>query len=408
MNRLDKKQIFLGTILGIILSILTLILLTRNIQPLSAQQTTQKYTTLKTENQGFKFVKKYIVYEYKWVEDPSRNKSYTTGPFYRLPCDKKWDEAECRNFVPMSSPIASDANVAYDIDGGCKNRKCWINYRGYIYIGSGYYRDTSLDFGVDYNSDKRKFWYPGKRGQVHELALCDHYWSEFECLGKTAAQGLEDGYDVKIYAVENKITLEAKYVKVVSYPIFNERLASILAQTTIIPYSIIFWVEIPEIRGDPYDPFSFPGKATIEIKPCTHINLRGEIEASSRAALITNLGSNNPSFKVGIRVGTSSGYDYFSTNYVSVPYERNFRLWDDELTRSVGCPKRILTYSFSILSETDAGMENEKRFLNLAILDPVIVWVPDKNTDVLRFKLYWSSRGGPYKVPIQVTLFGAF
>jgi hypothetical protein len=56
MNRLDKKQIFLGTILGIILSILTLILLTRNIQPLSAQQTTQKYTVFKSQNLGFKFV----------------------------------------------------------------------------------------------------------------------------------------------------------------------------------------------------------------------------------------------------------------------------------------------------------------------------------------------------------------
>ena len=55
MNRLDKKQIFIGTILGIILSILTLILLTRNIQPLSAQQTQQKYTVFKTENQGFIF-----------------------------------------------------------------------------------------------------------------------------------------------------------------------------------------------------------------------------------------------------------------------------------------------------------------------------------------------------------------
>jgi len=56
MNRLDKKQIFIGTILGIILSILTLILLTRNIQPLSAQQTTQKYTVFKSQNLGFKFV----------------------------------------------------------------------------------------------------------------------------------------------------------------------------------------------------------------------------------------------------------------------------------------------------------------------------------------------------------------
>jgi hypothetical protein len=64
MNRLDKKQIFLGTILGIILSILTLILLTRNIQPLSAQQTTQKYTTFNTENQGFKFVRRELTSAY--------------------------------------------------------------------------------------------------------------------------------------------------------------------------------------------------------------------------------------------------------------------------------------------------------------------------------------------------------
>ena len=57
MNRLDKKQIFLGTILGIILSILTLILLTRNIQPLSAQQTTPQYMIFKTSREGFKFLK---------------------------------------------------------------------------------------------------------------------------------------------------------------------------------------------------------------------------------------------------------------------------------------------------------------------------------------------------------------
>jgi len=56
MNRLDKKQIFIGTILGIILSILTLILLTRNIQPLSAQQTTPRFTLFKTAREGFKFM----------------------------------------------------------------------------------------------------------------------------------------------------------------------------------------------------------------------------------------------------------------------------------------------------------------------------------------------------------------
>ena len=56
MNRLDKKQIFIGTILGIILSILTLILLTRNIQPLSAQQTQPRFTLFKTAREGFKFM----------------------------------------------------------------------------------------------------------------------------------------------------------------------------------------------------------------------------------------------------------------------------------------------------------------------------------------------------------------
>jgi len=414
MNRLDKKQIFIGTILGIILSILTIILLTRNIQPLSAQQTQQKYTVFKTENQGFKFVKKDIVgYEYKWVEDPSQNKSYTTGPFYRLTCDKEWNEAECRDIIPTSSPIASDANVAYDIDGGCNWQNCWVNYRGYVYIASsgrqpsGYYRDKSLDFGVAYNSDKREFWYPGKEGQVGELASCDNDWNNFECLTKTPIKGQKNGYDVKIYSVGNKITLEAKYVKVTQVPIYAYTLAPIFAQTTIIPYSIIFWVEIPEMRGDPYDPFNFPGTAAIEIRPCTGISLSGQIQESLYQALITKLVSNNSSFKIGRRVGTSPGNDYFSTDYVDVSYTTNLYLWD-KLTKSVGCPKRILTYSFSILNESDAGVENEKRYLNLSILDPMIVWLSDKNTDALRFQLYWSSRGGPYKVPIQVTLFGTF
>ena len=57
MQKLDKKQIFIGTILGIILSILTVILLTRNIQPLSAQQTQPRFTVFKTAREGFKFLK---------------------------------------------------------------------------------------------------------------------------------------------------------------------------------------------------------------------------------------------------------------------------------------------------------------------------------------------------------------
>jgi len=414
MNRLDKKQIFIGTILGIILSILTLILLTRNIQPLSAQQTT-KYTIFKTDNKGFKFISKDIVtYGYKWVEDPSQNKSYTTGPFYQLPCDKKWDEAECGDIIPMSSPIASDTNVAYDIDGGCSWGTCWVNYRGYIYRASsgnkpsGYYRDNSLDFGVAYNSNKREFWYPGKSGQVGELARCDNDWKKFECLGKVQTEVVKSGYDVKIYQVGNKITLEAKYVKGIEVPIYGDVLAPIFARTTIIPYSIIFWVEIPEMRGDPFDPFYFPGKANIEIKPCTGISSSGEIKESLDEALITNLGSNNSFFKVGRRAGTSSGNDYFSTKHVAVPYKKNFELWDKLITNSLDCPRKILTYSFAILNESDAGFENEKRYLNLSILDPKVYWSPSERTDVLRFQLYWSSRSGPYKVPIQVTLFGAF
>jgi len=58
MQKLDKKQIFIGTILGIILSILTFILLTRNIQPLSAQgQQSPQFTVFKTAREGFKFLK---------------------------------------------------------------------------------------------------------------------------------------------------------------------------------------------------------------------------------------------------------------------------------------------------------------------------------------------------------------
>ncbi len=57
MEKLNKnKQLIIGTFLGVILSILTIFLLTRDIKPLSAQQQT-KYTVFKTENAGFKFLK---------------------------------------------------------------------------------------------------------------------------------------------------------------------------------------------------------------------------------------------------------------------------------------------------------------------------------------------------------------
>ena len=171
MNRLDKKQIFIGTILGIILSILTLILLTRNIQPLSAQQTQQKYTVFKSQNLGFKFVnlsgqylpifaqtptttspgnqvvtKEYIhsitdtildtitknpaesVYSgslsldyYTYFRDSSRDQNGHVGN--RLPCDTSWRSKDC----PDSYDVVTDlGEYAYDWDGGCSFfGGCW-------------------------------------------------------------------------------------------------------------------------------------------------------------------------------------------------------------------------------------------------------------------------------------------
>jgi len=201
-------------------------------------QTAQKYTVFKTENEGFKFVKKIIVdYNYKWVEVPSKNKSYTSGPIYQLPCGKDWSES-CGDFYPRPSPIATDTNVAYDIDEGCSGQRCWKMYKGYVYYTTlnGYYRDSSLDFGVDYNT--RKFWYPGKSGQVSEgMATCDFDWNKFECLNERAYQFDLEGYDVKIYKDDKnklkgyKITIEAKYVKPNIGPIYNYTFAPIFAQT---------------------------------------------------------------------------------------------------------------------------------------------------------------------------------
>jgi hypothetical protein len=344
MNRLDKKQIFLGTILGIILSILTLILLTRNIQPLSAQQTT-KYTTFKTENEGFKFVRRELTSAYYEGENTKTN--YGAAP------------------------------------------TSYIGKRYYLYKRTG---------DVD--------------GTPYPQLSCDINANTIDCPKRIFFESIEKfpippQYAGDTYERRGRQAVYTFIEPVIVKPIYEDKPAPIFAQTTIIPYSIIFWVEIPEMRGDPYDPFNFPGTAAIEIRPCTGVSLSGQIQESLYQALITKLVSNNSSFKVGTRVGTSPGYDYFSTNYVAVSYKRNLNLWD-KLTKSVGCPKRILTYSFTILNESDAGVENEKRYLNLSILDPMVVWLSDKNTDALRFQLYWSSRGGPYKVPIQVTLFGAF
>jgi len=243
--------------------------------------------------------------------------------------------------------------------------------------------------------------------------------SFFESIEKfsTPPQYAGDTYRAKFVGIPFGPHRQAVYKfieTVIVKPVYENKPAPILAQTTIIPYSIIFWVEIPKLIGPTRDgalkdPFKLGGRATIEIRPCTGLSSSGQIQESLYQALITKLDSNYTSLKIGTRVGTSPDNDYFSTNYVAVPYVVNHYLWD-KLVNSVGCPKRILTYSFAILGEDDAGtMMGTVWWFNLSILDPKIVWLSDKNTDVLRFKLYWASElPSSYKIPIQVTLWGAF
>jgi len=55
----NKKEIIIGIILGIAISFVTILLLTTPLPQLKAQQQT-KYTVFKTENEGFKFLKKFV------------------------------------------------------------------------------------------------------------------------------------------------------------------------------------------------------------------------------------------------------------------------------------------------------------------------------------------------------------
>ena len=54
----NKKQILIGIFTGVLLSFLTLLILTTSLPQIKAQQTQQKYTVFKTQNEGFKFLKK--------------------------------------------------------------------------------------------------------------------------------------------------------------------------------------------------------------------------------------------------------------------------------------------------------------------------------------------------------------
>ncbi|MEM4648325.1 MAG: hypothetical protein QXO12_03405, partial [Candidatus Pacearchaeota archaeon] len=67
----NKKQILIGIFTGILLSFLALLILTIPLPQIKAQQTQQKYTVFKTENEGFKFLKINISH-YKIIEDTNK------------------------------------------------------------------------------------------------------------------------------------------------------------------------------------------------------------------------------------------------------------------------------------------------------------------------------------------------
>jgi hypothetical protein len=253
-----------------------------NFNPKTAlSQTNNKYTIFNTQNQGFKFMRSEITsYQYKFVEDPSKSQSYTTPwPFHQLPCDKKWTDNECGNFYSTTSPY-TDAYytvgnniyyIAYDIDGGCSwlgLGPCWIAYKAYYFAQSpqpGYYRFPDLDFGVNYNSDSRYFWYPGKTGVKGELASCEWDWNSFACIDKTPDPNKDkSGYDVKIYSNGNKMTLEAKYLNITQVPITKTSLAPLFAATPDenSPGNQVVTKEYIEKYINPASGFSFGYKLT--------------------------------------------------------------------------------------------------------------------------------------------------
>ena len=154
MNRLDKKQIFIGTILGIILSTLTLILLTRNIQPLSAQQTQQKYTVFKSQNLGFKFVNLSGQYLPIFAQTPNE---YSLG-----------NQVATKEYVDSKSGISIieediQTGVKYTISGPI----CAEEYGVYIYEKNGNYGEiyfTSMTgrsnkFHLDLDNSEGGAWF---------------------------------------------------------------------------------------------------------------------------------------------------------------------------------------------------------------------------------------------------------
>jgi hypothetical protein len=161
MNRLDKKQIFIGTILGIILSILTLILLTRNIQPLSAQQTQPQYMIFKTSREGFKFLKQNPI--------GGRQPAEYAPIFAQTPNEYSFgNQVATKEYVDSKSGISIieediQTGVKYAISGPI----CAEEYGVYIYEKNGNYGEiyfTSMTgrsnkFHLDLDNSEGGTWF---------------------------------------------------------------------------------------------------------------------------------------------------------------------------------------------------------------------------------------------------------
>jgi len=164
MNRLDKKQIFIGTILGIILSILTLILLTRNIQPLSAQQTQPQYMIFKTSKEGFKFLKQNPI--------GSRQAPEYAPIFAQTPTkNSPGNQVATKEYVDSKSGISIISIIEENIQTGVKytirGPICAEEYGVYIYEKNGNYGEiyfTSMTgrsnyFHLDLDNSEGGTWF---------------------------------------------------------------------------------------------------------------------------------------------------------------------------------------------------------------------------------------------------------
>ncbi|MEM0246004.1 MAG: hypothetical protein QW649_04905 [Thermoplasmata archaeon] len=146
-----------------------------------------------------------------------------------MPCDINSNDINCPNSYQWSN-APSNIQVAYDIDGGCNSWGiCHKSFRAYTRQQTNIFERTpSLDFGYDYNSGKKYFYYPGKTPITDELY--DLFANGFETINTTISLPIPSGkYDLRLSSSGNLYTLEAKPIK--SEPVYTSILASLFAQT---------------------------------------------------------------------------------------------------------------------------------------------------------------------------------